>query len=58
MSSLESAFDADWKEEVENMVRDCIELSVNCEDDVLDREIDPAKMSRKLMIQFGIMVCG
>ena len=28
-SSVEAAFDDDWREEVENIVRDCIELSVN-----------------------------
>ena len=30
------------------MVRDCIELSVDSEDDILDREIDPAEISRCL----------
>ena len=38
----------DWREEVENIVRDCIELSVACEDDILDREIDSAEISRCL----------
>ena len=47
-SSVEAAFDNDWKEEVENIARDCIELSVDCEDNILHREIDPAKISRCL----------
>ena len=47
-SSLEAAFDDDWRKEVENIVRDCIELSVACEDDILDREIDSAEISRCL----------
>ena len=47
-SSVEAAFDDDWKEEVENMVRDCTEFSVDCEDNILDREIDPAEISRCL----------
>ena len=47
-SSVEAAFDDDWREEVENIVRDCIELSVACEDDILDREIDSAEISRCL----------
>ena len=46
-SSVEAAFDDDWREEVENIVRDCIELSA-CEDDILDREIDSAEISRCL----------
>ena len=48
LSCAEAAFDDDWREEVENMVRDCIELSVACEDDILDREIDSAEISRCL----------
>ena len=47
-SSVEAAFDDDWREEVENIVRDCIELSVACEDDILDRELDSAEISRCL----------
>ena len=47
-SSVEAAFDDNWREEVENIVRDCIELSVACEDDILDREIDSAEISRCL----------
>ena len=47
-SSVEAAFDDDWREEVENIVRDCIELSVACEDNILDREIDSAEISRCL----------
>ena len=43
-SSVEAAFD-DWREEVENRVRDYIELSVACEDDILDREMDSAEIS-------------
>ena len=35
-STVEAEFDDDWREEVENMVRDCIELSVDCEDDILE----------------------
>ena len=30
------------------MVRDCGELSVDCEDDIFDRDIDPAEISRCL----------
>ena len=41
---VEAAFDDDCREEVENMARDCIELSVACEDDILDREIDSAEI--------------
>ena len=47
-TSVEDAFDNGWKEEVENMVRDCVELSVDCEDDIFDRVIDPAEISRCL----------
>ena len=48
-SSVEAAFDDDWREEVENIVRDCIELSVACEDNIiLDREIDSTEISRCL----------
>ena len=47
-SSVEAAFDDDWREEVENIVRGCIELSVACEDNILDREIDSAEISRCL----------
>ena len=47
-TSVEDAFDNGWKEEVENMVRDCVELSVDCEDDIFDRDIDPAEISRCL----------
>ena len=44
-SSVEAAFDDDWREDVENIVRDCIEFSVACEDDILDREIESAEIS-------------
>ena len=38
----------DWRGKVENIVRDCIEMSVACEDNILDREIDSAEISRCL----------
>ena len=38
-TSVEAAFDDDWKEEVESIVRNCVETSVDCEDGILDREI-------------------
>ena len=45
-TSVEAAFDDDWKEEVESIVRSCVETSVDCEDGILDREIDLSEISR------------
>ena len=45
-TSVEAAFDDDWKEEVESIVRSCVETSVGYEDGILDREIDLAEISR------------
>ena len=45
-TSVEAAFDDDWKEEVESIVRNCVETSVGCEDGILDREISLTEISR------------
>ena len=45
-TSVEAAFDDDWMEEVESIVRNCVETSVHCEDGILDREIDLSEISR------------
>ena len=44
-TSVEAAFD-DWKEEVESIVRSCVETSVEYEDIILDREINLTEISR------------
>ena len=38
--SVQAAFDDDWKEEVESIVRSCVETSLEYEDGILDKEID------------------
>ena len=45
-TSVKVAFDDDWKEEVGSIVRNCLETSVDCEDGMLDREINLTKISR------------
>ena len=39
-TSVEAAFDDDWKEEVESIVRNCVKTSVDCEDGILNKEIE------------------
>lgn len=45
-SSVDVAFDVDWKEEVENKVRDYTTVSAEFGNDVLDGAIEPAEIFR------------
>ena len=47
-SSVDDAFDEDWRHEVESRVRDCSSMSNSCGDGVLDGDIGLTEIARCL----------